>query len=65
MLFVAARYDQVADHTTSRVSEPMRELCSDLTEVTVDAGHWLALERPAEVNRLVLEWLAQGRTEST
>jgi len=29
-------------------------------ERIVDAGHWAHLERPAEVNRLVLDWLAAG-----
>ena len=38
--------------------EPMREDCEDLTEVRIAGGHMLMLERPAEVNRAISNWLS-------
>ncbi len=57
-LFLHARHDAVCNTVNSRLADPMREDCADLTEVTVDAGHELMLERPDEVNAAVGEWLA-------
>lgn len=31
--------------------------CKDLTEVSVDSGHWVPYEKPEEVGRAVFEWL--------
>ena len=28
----------------------MRELCANLTEAVVDSGHWMAQEKPVDVN---------------
>jgi hypothetical protein len=35
---------------TSKVAEPMRRDCSDLTEVVAKPGHWMAQEKPTKVN---------------
>ena len=40
-------------------SEPMREACAKLTEVTVASGHWMAQEKPVEVNAGLARWLAR------
>jgi len=32
------------------LSEPMRKACSQLTEYVVDSGHWMAQEKPHDVN---------------
>ena len=37
--------------------DPMRELCSDLTYETIDCGHWMAQEKPREVNAALVRWL--------
>ncbi|KAK2006374.1 alpha/beta-hydrolase [Colletotrichum eremochloae] len=58
VLFIGARFDITCDTTTSRLSEPMRELCEDLTEVTIDAGHWVAMEKPEETNSAIVRWIA-------
>ena len=58
VLFIGARYDYVCQTVTSRLAEPMRARCSNLTEAVIDAGHWVAQERPAEVNGLLARWLA-------
>ncbi|KAF9877518.1 hypothetical protein CkaCkLH20_05218 [Colletotrichum karsti] len=58
VLFIGAQWDSVCDTSISRLAEPMRELCDDLTEVTIEAGHWVAMERPQETNAAIVRWLA-------
>jgi hypothetical protein len=36
----------------------MRLHCSDLTEVIVKSGHWMAQEQPIAVNVALTKWLA-------
>jgi pimeloyl-ACP methyl ester carboxylesterase len=42
----------------SRLAEPMRRYCGDLTEVMIDSGHWMAQECPVAVNSALAKWLA-------
>jgi hypothetical protein len=42
VLFLHAANDLVCDTTGSRLAEPMREYCADLTEVVIQSGHWMA-----------------------
>lgn len=58
-LFIGAEYDTTCETMTSRLTEPMRELCSDLQEVFVPSGHWMAQEKPMEVNRALVQWLVK------
>ncbi len=58
VLFLGAQYDYVCDTVTSRLAEPMREHCSRLDEAVVQSGHWMAQERPAEVNAALARWIA-------
>ena len=58
VLFLAARYDYTCESTKSRLAEPMRDHCRNLTEATLNTGHWMAQERPAEVNAVLARWLA-------
>lgn len=57
VLFLAAAYDYTCDCITSRLPEPMRQLCADLTEQTIESGHWMAQEKPVEVNAALVRWL--------
>lgn len=57
-LLIHAKWDGVCDTTLSALAEPMRELCDDLTEVTIDAGHWVAHEKPEETNAAIVRWIA-------
>ncbi|HYL57849.1 MAG TPA: alpha/beta hydrolase [Candidatus Acidoferrales bacterium] len=57
VLFLNARYDYVCECTHSRLPEPMRKYCRDLTEATLRTGHWMAQEKPAEVNAELAKWL--------
>lgn len=65
VLFLHAEWDTVCDTVHSRLADPMREDCTDLTEVTIAGGHMLMLERPGEVNGAITNWLkAKGLTIS-
>ena len=58
MLFLHGAYDTVCETMTSRLAEPMRRDCADLTEVIVKSGHWMAQEQPIAVNAALAKWLA-------
>ena len=57
VLFLHGANDLVCDTTSSRLAEPMRQYCADLTEVVVQSGHWMAQERPVAVNAALARWL--------
>ncbi|MEV4703109.1 alpha/beta hydrolase [Actinoplanes sp. NPDC049316] len=61
VLFVHAAWDTICETRHSRLAEPMRAACTNLTEVTVEAGHEVMLERPAEVNAALRDWLATAK----
>jgi len=58
VLFLHGAYDYTCETIDSRLAEPMRRDCTDLTEVIVFSGHWMAQERPIEVNAALARWLA-------
>jgi pimeloyl-ACP methyl ester carboxylesterase len=60
VLMVHATWDAICDTAGSRLADPMRADCSDLTEVAVDGGHQLMMERPAEVNAALETWLGSA-----
>ncbi|KAJ6144522.1 Alpha/Beta hydrolase protein [Penicillium chermesinum] len=60
VLFVHATWDLVCDTKTSRLIEPMREACSDLTEVTLDASHWVPFEKPRELNAALFRFIVNS-----
>jgi pimeloyl-ACP methyl ester carboxylesterase len=51
------QYDPVADIASPSALTAMRQSCTDLTEVTVPAGHWLHLEAADRVNQCLERWL--------
>jgi pimeloyl-ACP methyl ester carboxylesterase len=59
VLFLHARYDFTCETINSRLAEPMRARCADLREHAIDSGHWMAQERPLEVNAHLARWLAE------
>jgi len=59
VLFLAAQYDYVCETICSKAAEPMRERCSNLDEAVVYSGHWMAQERPQDVNAALARWLVQ------
>jgi len=58
VLFMHGAYDYVCETIDSRLAEPMRANCTNLTEVTVLSGHWMAQEKPTQVNAALAKWLA-------
>jgi len=58
VLFLHGAYDTTCETMTSRLPEPMRRDCADLTEVVVQSGHWMAQEKPVAVNAALTRWLA-------
>jgi soluble epoxide hydrolase/lipid-phosphate phosphatase len=58
VLYTDAKYDAVCSPSTSpKLGEGMREGVRKLMYRTVEAGHWLHLEKPDEVNAVLEEWL--------
>jgi pimeloyl-ACP methyl ester carboxylesterase len=57
VLFLHGAYDYVCETIDSRLAAPMRKHCADLTEATVASGHWMAQEKPVEVNAALAKWL--------
>ncbi len=58
VLFLHGAYDYTCETITSRLAEPMRADCADLTEVVVPSGHWMAQEKPVAVNAALARWIA-------
>jgi pimeloyl-ACP methyl ester carboxylesterase len=56
-LFLHGAYDYTCETMSSRLAEPMRADCADLTEVTVPSGHWMPQEKPEHVNAALAKWL--------
>jgi pimeloyl-ACP methyl ester carboxylesterase len=57
VLFLHALYDYTCETVDSRLAEPMRHDCENLTEVIVKSGHWMAQEKPVSVNAAIARWL--------
>jgi pimeloyl-ACP methyl ester carboxylesterase len=58
VLFVHAAYDPVCQTLTSRLADPMRGACSNLTEVVVNTGHWVPQENPVALNKALVLWIS-------
>jgi pimeloyl-ACP methyl ester carboxylesterase len=58
VLFLHGAYDYTCETIDSRLAEPMRASCADLTEVAVQSGHWMAQEKPVAVNAALARFLA-------
>lgn len=59
VLFLHGRYDFTCETVESRTANPMRALCTNLTEHVLDSGHWMAQEKPIEVNAAIASWPVQ------
>ncbi len=58
VLFLHGDFDYTCETMVSRLAEPMRGDCENLTEVVVPSGHWMAQEKPVAVNAAIAKWLA-------
>lgn len=61
VLFIHAAWDVVCNTLHTRLADPMRSECFNLTEIVIEGGHELTLERPAEVNDAIANWLFAQR----
>jgi pimeloyl-ACP methyl ester carboxylesterase len=59
VLYLNGVRDVICDIAHSRLGEPMRQACADLTVVDLPGGHWLPLECKDEVNAAIDQWLAK------
>lgn len=63
-LYLDARFDAVCSSTTSpEHNKAMRKACKNLTEAWIEAGHWLHMEKPSEVNAVLAKWLSDSFPE--
>lgn len=60
VLFFHGLYDYTCETTDSRLADPMRANCTNLTEHTIESGHWMAQERPTEVNARLASWIIKS-----
>ena len=58
VLFLHGEYDYTCETVASRLAEPMRRDCRNLSEVVIRSGHWMAQEKPIEVNASIARRLA-------
>jgi pimeloyl-ACP methyl ester carboxylesterase len=61
VLFVNGDWDAICDINRSRLGEPMRSACEDLSVTSLPAGHWLPLERKTELVRTIRSWIDEKR----
>lgn len=59
-LFIEAKFDRTCATAASSLAEPMRRYCRNLTQCSVEAGHWVGLECPLEVNSAIARWLMKA-----
>jgi pimeloyl-ACP methyl ester carboxylesterase len=59
VLYLNGIWDPICDITRSRLGEPMRDACKNLTVTNFESGHWLPLERKAETIQAILSWIEQ------
>jgi pimeloyl-ACP methyl ester carboxylesterase len=57
VLFVHGEYDAICETVDSRMAEPMRRDCTDLTERVLQTGHWMPQEAPDQLNAAIETWL--------
>ena len=58
VLFMHGTYDYICETIDSHLAQPMRANCTNLTEVTIPSGHWMAQEKSILVNAAFAKWLA-------
>ena len=61
VLFVNGDYDGLFDIVHSRIGDPMRAACADLSVTQHQAGHWLPLERKTGLSDDIAAWASTKR----
>jgi pimeloyl-ACP methyl ester carboxylesterase len=57
VLFINGDWDGLCDINRSRLGEPMRTTCRDLSVTNLPSGHWLPLERKSELVQAIRSWI--------
>ncbi|PSN71502.1 alpha/beta-hydrolase [Corynespora cassiicola Philippines] len=58
VLFIDSTYDATCSPSTSpKLGENQKKFVKNLTFKTIDAGHWVQLEKPTETNKVIDDWL--------
>lgn len=57
VLFLHAAYDYICATIGTKLADPMRAACADLTEGEIRTGHWMAQENPVAVNAALVRWI--------
>jgi pimeloyl-ACP methyl ester carboxylesterase len=57
VLFINGDWDAICDINRCRLGEPMQRACQDLSVTNLKGGHWLPLERRAEIVAAMRSWL--------
>ena len=58
VLYIDAKHDAVCSPSTSpKMGESQRKAVKNLSYETIEAGHWVMLEKPREVNKVLETWL--------
>ena len=57
VLFLNSNWDAICDINRSRLGEPMRSSCKDLSVTNMEAGHWLPLERKTQLVQAIRTWI--------
>lgn len=56
VLFVNDEYEPFSNINLSKVGDPMRKACSNLTVIDQPSGHWVTLERKSELTETIRSW---------
>ena len=64
VLFIHAQYDYICYTLDSDLVIPMRASCKNLYEEVVASGHWMAQEKPVQVNDILGKWLRSVRQQA-
>jgi soluble epoxide hydrolase/lipid-phosphate phosphatase len=58
VLYIDAKHDAVCSpSTTPQLAEPQKKFTKDLTYETIEAGHWVQIEKPKETIEALEKWL--------
>jgi pimeloyl-ACP methyl ester carboxylesterase len=57
VLYIDGSWDPICDIDRSRVGDPMRQACDDISFARLEAGHWLPLECKTETIEAIRSWL--------
>ena len=61
VLYINGEWDGICEITRTRLGDPMRQKCPNLTVTTLQGVHWLPLERKSETIAAISSWLRLSR----